>query len=156
MLALEEDWSIRRRVARNPNTSVKTLQDLARYEVDYLHIKEIVDRLKIIVESLADNPNTPVATLRQLAQYRCDEISVGMIKVAKNRSTPADTLEKLAKDKNWLVRSEVAENPNTSPEILKTLACDKNKDVRIKAVTNPNFSDVEEEEVLEERLRKVS
>jgi hypothetical protein len=58
--------------------------------------------------------------------------------LAKNPNTSADVLEKLAFDKDWLVRMCVACNPNTSPKVLEKLANDEVVDVRDAVAENPN------------------
>jgi len=55
-----------------------------------------------------------------------------------NSNTPPETLERLANDYDWFVRSCVAENPNTPPETLARLANDDDSNVRYWVSTNPN------------------
>jgi pentose-5-phosphate-3-epimerase len=54
--------------------------------------------------------------------------------VAKNPSTPKETLTALAKDEDF--RMNVASNPNTPPEVLAALA--KDEDVRMNVAVNPS------------------
>ena len=58
--------------------------------------------------------------------------------LALNPNTPPETLESLANDDNWLVRSHVAGNPNTPIETLERLANDKDWRVRCRVANNPN------------------
>jgi hypothetical protein len=51
--------------------------------------------------------------------------------IAKNPSTPIDTLKQLAADKDKLVRVCVAINLSTPVDILKQLATDKDVGVRV-------------------------
>jgi len=57
--------------------------------------------------------------------------------VAANTNNP-ETLKKLAKDENRIVKGEVAENPNTPPETLKKLAKDESRHIRSEIALNPN------------------
>jgi HEAT repeat protein len=57
---------------------------------------------------------------------------------ARNPNTLPSSLEALANDKDWLVRSAVASNPNTPISSLITLVKDKNSLVRIAITRNPN------------------
>ena len=58
--------------------------------------------------------------------------------VAKNQTTPVETLKVLATDEDYCVRMHIARNPNTPIETLKVLATDKNKNVRRCVADNPN------------------
>ena len=58
--------------------------------------------------------------------------------LALNPNTPTETLESLANEDNWIVRSHVANNPNTPPEVLERLANDEDSYVRYHVAINPN------------------
>jgi hypothetical protein len=60
--------------------------------------------------------------------------------LASSRNTPPETLERLANDKEWFVRSCVAENINTPQESLKNLANDNNRTVAYYARNNKNYN----------------
>ena len=60
------------------------------------------------------------------------------VKTARNPNTSSQTLEKLASDKDWFIRSCVAENPNTSSETLEKLANDEDSYVYDCVTKNPN------------------
>jgi 3-methyladenine DNA glycosylase AlkC len=57
--------------------------------------------------------------------------------IARNPSTPADVLVRLATDKNKYVRMCVAANPSTPVDVLAQLAADENKWVRWYVANNP-------------------
>ena len=58
--------------------------------------------------------------------------------LALNPNTPTETLDSLANEDNWIVRSHVAGNPNTPPETLERLANDKDSYVRWHVAENHN------------------
>ena len=57
---------------------------------------------------------------------------------ARNPSTPAEVLVKLATDEAWGVRKAVAENPRTPADALAILATDEDWRVRQAVAGNPN------------------
>jgi hypothetical protein len=59
---------------------------------------------------------------------------------AGDPNTPPETLDRLAGDKDWLVRDAVARNPNTSIETLAFLAADEVSNVRNWVARNPKTS----------------
>ena len=89
-LVKDEDWRVRKEVAKNPNTPAEVLRKLAEDE-DWLVRKEV-----------AEHPSTPIEVLRKLAE---DEVENVRYAVAENPRTPVDILRKLAEDEDWLVRS---------------------------------------------------
>jgi hypothetical protein len=58
--------------------------------------------------------------------------------VAQNPSTPANLLEQLAQDEEKGVRGSVARNPNAPANVLEQLAQDRDNDVRKNVARNPN------------------
>jgi len=68
--------------------------------------------------------------MKEAAKYR--------FRVARDSSTPVDTLVKLAVDEDWNVREQVASNPHTPVETLVQLATDKNLNVRKGVAWNLN------------------
>ncbi len=62
----------------------------------------------------------------------------GRVWVARNTSTPATTLAKLATDPNWRVRAEVAKNANSPPTTLAMLTNDPDANVRDWVAMNAN------------------
>ena len=113
-LAKDNDWDVRRFVARNPSTPPAVLEQL------------IGDNDWAVRKSVARNPNTPPAFLKQLTT---DEIFGVRVAVAKNTNTPPALLEQLARDESWNVRRAVAMNNITPLELLEQLIRDKNADV---------------------------
>jgi hypothetical protein len=74
---------VRGGVAKNPNTPIKLLQELAKDKDEYVR------------RDVARNPNTPIKLLQELAK---DEDRGVRISVAKNPNTPIKLLEELAED----------------------------------------------------------
>ncbi len=89
-LAEDEDWHVRKEVAKNSRTPVEALRKLAEDEDWYVR-KEV-----------AEHPGTPIEVLRKLAE---DEVENVRYAVAENPKAPVDILRKLAEDEDWLVRS---------------------------------------------------
>ena len=85
---------------------------------------------------LAKNPSTPPETLKVLATYKNADVSYC---VAKNPNTPVETLKILATHNIADVRWGVATNPSTPVETLKVLATDRDYDVRYWVAKNPNY-----------------
>ncbi|MEG3895206.1 MULTISPECIES: hypothetical protein [unclassified Microcoleus] len=102
--AIASGWGdIRETIAKNPNTPVFILEQLAQYSTH-------------IVQAIAANPNAPVSILRQAAQQ---DNSSTLKLLAKNPSTPTDILEELALNKGKDgVREEAFKNPNLDPLII--------------------------------------
>lgn len=100
----EHSYGFRRlAIAKNPNTPVFILEQLAEYGAD-------------MVQAIAANPNAPVSILRQAAQQ---DNSSTLKMLAKNPSTPTDVLEELALNKGKDgVREEAFKNSNIDPLIV--------------------------------------
>ncbi|MDR2086884.1 MAG: ssDNA-binding domain-containing protein, partial [Dysgonamonadaceae bacterium] len=124
-LAKDEDVSVRKYVAGNPNISAELLERLAK------------DNAELVRKYVADNPNTSAELLERLAKDK--EVWVRK-EVAGHPNTSAKVLERLAKDKEAWVRQRVADNPNTSAKVLERLSKDKNTKVCEAVVGNPNTS----------------
>ena len=67
----------------------------------------------------------------------------------KNSTSPEE-LEKLAEDKEVIVRQCVAENENTPVELMEKLAQDKDYDVRYSVTVNPNTPFSLQEKLMED------
>jgi hypothetical protein len=91
-------------IANHPNTSVETLDKLARFGVDNGGVRSRV----------ASNPNTSIESLIILSK---DWILDVREQVALNPNTPTEVLTKLANDRSIYVRMAVKRNRNTSPEV---------------------------------------
>jgi 3-methyladenine DNA glycosylase AlkC len=122
-LSEDDDTTVGRWVAANPNTPLNVLSVLANDAADYIR------------EGVASNPSTPPDALRVLAN---DEDRYVRQKVAANPNTPLDVLHVLSKDKDSYVRQGVAENPNTPLDVLRLLAKDKDSYVRRWVADQPN------------------
>lgn len=96
-LALDENSSVRMKVARNPNTPPSTLEKLA------------LDKEREVRVAVAKNCHTPPATLAKLS---LDEYWYTRLYVAKNHNTPQSSLAMLVFDENS-IRWRAAYNPNT-------------------------------------------
>jgi hypothetical protein len=75
---------------------------------------------------LARNKQTPPDILTSLSEKREGE----RIFIATNPNTSIAVLERLAEDKDYLVRTRVCTNPNVTKEILIKLKDDSDKLVR--------------------------
>jgi hypothetical protein len=122
-LARNKEWNVRELVAKNPNTSPETLARLAD------------DENKSVRFNAAGNPNTPPEVLARLADDKDGDVRSF---VARNPNTPPETLARLADEECW-VRCGVAQNPNTPPETLARLSNDEYISVRGTAKSNPNY-----------------
>ena len=94
--AISSETQSHRNSARNPNTPIERLEELASDD-DY-----------IVRAFVAGNPSTPVEILKKLAR---DSMLVVLTAVAENPNTPAEILEKIANKKE-------EGTPVRSPEII--------------------------------------
>lgn len=62
--------------------------------------------------------------------------------MARNPNTPPKTLNMLATDKDWLVRTYVAMNPNTLTKTLTILATDCARSARYYVGRHPNSTEL--------------
>lgn len=99
---------VRDEIAKNPNTSIKTLNKLSKDKYDSLTRRNV-----------AKNPNTHPSTLNRLSNDKYQEVRKA---VAGNPNTHPKTLNKLSNDKDKDVRGSVAENPNTSDKTLEKMS----------------------------------
>ncbi len=90
-------WHIRGYIAKNPNTPVSVLEQIAQ-------------RGAIDTKNVAENPNAPVNIIRQAAQqYDCSTLRL----VAKNLNTPVDLLKELVLNRGKEgVREAALKNPS--------------------------------------------
>ena len=84
--------------ARNPNTPVAVLRELAKDSDEFIRYE------------VAMNTNTPPEVLKELAK---DKHRYVRVEVAINPNTPPEVLVELAKDEDKYVRYWVAKNPGT-------------------------------------------
>jgi len=119
LLAKSSDMSARWAVAKNPHTSVTTLEFLAK------------DSVNLVRALVASNPATPFSLLEGFFH---DE-KIVRDGLTGNPSTPTKYLNILADDSDRHVRIRVAENPSTPESTLKKLENDSDTDVS-KAATH--------------------
>ena len=122
-LADDENKSVRKEVAKNPNTPVDILTKLAE------------DKDAIVRCGVAENPSISAEVLVKLAEDENESVRYG---IAENPRTPVDILTKLAEDKDWDVRYAVVENSKTPAEVLMKLADDEDDGVRKAVANHPN------------------
>ena len=93
-------------------------QDTPRYILIKLAHYENSDKRKQagIRSAVARNPSTPLNTLEMFADDEDIQVRSGL---AINESTPLHILEELAEDKDQYIRYNVARNPNTPTHILR-------------------------------------
>lgn len=127
LLASDEDRHVQRMVARNPFTPASTLTMLAQDEA-----------LVWVYAQVADNRNTPLETLNFFALSNSDEVRIA---VAKNPSTPPETLTMLSSVNEYLaVRAGVARNSSTPLETLLIVSRTKSKSILRSLAENPSFT----------------
>ncbi|MEG3895025.1 MULTISPECIES: hypothetical protein [unclassified Microcoleus] len=112
--------------ARNPNTPVSILEQIAKYP------DEIVRRV------LLDNRDLPLNIRLELIRDPSVSVRCAVAHKHYDRPTPVQVLELLANDESPRVRELVAENSDTPLEILVKLANDSNREVKAKVAGNLN------------------
>ncbi len=112
--------------ARNPNTPVSILEQIAKYP------DEIVRRV------LLDNRDLPLNIRLELIRDPSVSVRCQLAHKHYDRQTPVQVLELLANDESARVRELVAENSDTPLEILVKLANDSNREVKAKVAGNLN------------------
>ena len=85
---------------------------------------------------MAGNPHTAPAILDRLAAEKNHLIRC---RIAENPRTSIITLITLSKDPDWHVRVCVADNPHTPLSVLDDLVVDPNEDVRLNMAGNPKL-----------------
>jgi len=104
------DWGL----ARNPNTPVDILLELAKSSNEYTR--------RPAGNTLAGNPETPGETLRHIF-YSIDKENYWTDwKLAQNPNTPADILRELAKSPNKDIRRFAESNPGIAENNLEEVA----------------------------------
>ncbi len=134
-----------------PSVSIKLLfREIESPQTSQTHLSEIYAKAikkgdTRILGKLAINPNLSIQMLEEIyASFRQYPVNAKyypiFVSLAKNKNTPVEILEELAKKPSGDVRRYVAGNPNTSGETLEMLADDKSYVVKIYLVKNPNTS----------------
>jgi Leucine rich repeat variant len=116
--------------ARNLATPIAVLEQLA---------KDADDTVRSVV---IENRNLPLQSLLELTQDQSVNIRANLARHRNNVQVPAEILERLAKDEDPQVRSQVASNPNTPSDLLTQLAQDPSDDVCHALVRNPNAPEI--------------
>ncbi|BCD68907.1 hypothetical protein [Nitratiruptor sp. YY09-18] len=83
--------------------------------------------------AVAKNPHTPAQILQKLAR---DEVNLVRALVATNPNTPTECLYDFYEDEK-IVRDGISGNPNAPAELLEKLAADSDKLVRLRVAENP-------------------
>ena len=102
----DEHWQTLEDIARDPDTSVDVLIDLANGSDS------------IVKMTVAENPNTPIDILEMLSS---DEDEIVRWGVTQNPNVSVELLQKLGNDENWEVVEGVAMNEKTSIDTLKAI-----------------------------------
>ena len=127
-LAKDEEWSVRRVVTENPNTTEEIFSELAK--------TKDIDQDYIVRAGVAINTKSP----KILVKLATDEdVSVRAL-VAENINTPKEVLSELSKDVYVVVRRAVASNVNTPEGVLFKLLEDFDSLTVRCAMKNPNLS----------------
>ena len=124
-LSKDENWEVRKNVAKNPNTPIEVLNELS---------KDKHDGVRSIV---ANQPKISIEVLNELCKDKDNEVRR---MVAGHPKTSIEVLNELCKDKDNEVKSVVAKNPNTTTEILEKLSEEKCAYIIRNVVENPNTS----------------
>jgi len=123
--------SIRIAVAGNPNTRPETIRMLYRAEP------------RANYTTVAANPNTPLDLLVQLAEQGMAEDDYWLLNsLARNPTTPEETLDEFLALDSFVLRQFVAANPSTSVSTLMELAIDEDPRIRKAAADNPKLADL--------------
>ena len=107
-LATDEDRYVRWAVAANPTAPAETLAELATDTEGYE-----------VREAVADNPKAPAEALVQLATDDDSDVRQTILKLAKSKSTPVETLIALYQQKGNPAVSKAARNNPSFPEDLE-------------------------------------
>ena len=141
-LALNTDRQVQLAIAKNYNTPIQVLSVLAKSTLDTEILIAIIENTKTSLNSkkklleilsrdrrlsvrqyVAKHPDTPEKILVSWAKQKCFKVLHSLI--AKNISTPALILDKLARDADpyirLCVRIAVAENPIVPSSILESI-----------------------------------
>ncbi len=150
-LSRDENVEVRQRIAKNEATppeiltSLTTDKDVVQYTVmnprvppetlaslaDVSFLDRMLNRTdRDLLKAVGKNPSTPAQSLQKLAKNSDYYIRLG---VAQNSAAPASLLRQLANDDKPSVRTSVAYNPSTDISIVRELAVDKDGSVAMTA-----------------------
>ena len=122
MLAMDEAWVVRKKVAANPNIRSSTQELLSQ------------DPYPEVRGELALNPNVLPSVVRKLLD---DPEPVVRLALARNEHTDPDLLLPLAKDTFPPVREALAMRQNISPKLAEVLVQDPSMTVVLRLLANP-------------------
>ena len=112
---------------KNENSNIKNVTISAEY-IKHIKQYEFAKDPKIAkFEKIALNPKTDPETLKKLVKHPNPLVRVAL---GLNPNTPTEILEQLSNDKDAEIRQSVAMNENCSEELLLKLVKDSNVDVR--------------------------
>jgi len=126
----QKDIDLLAKLVNNPNTSEKILKQIY-FSVPESTFQYPGSQYSPVFFELARNKKTPPDILTSLSEKRSGERFI----IATNPNTPVAVLERLAEDKDSLVRTWVSANPNVTKEILIKLKNDPDGVVRSYANT---------------------
>ena len=128
------DWTVRSGVVYNPNTSNETLQELS-HDLD----QEINMNATLMLIERKKRKRELNKSLSESQKNRIDSLSDDdKYKLANSEKTTSEILDYLSDDEDDEVRYNVAKNPNTSIKTLKKMSNDKNNGIRGTVAQNNN------------------
>lgn len=123
-------------------TAVEAMGDWTREPMDGVKAIRDVDKLREFSKSWSPEVRTSVAYAdaapQDLLSSMAADASLTVRAAVAKRSTNAQTLSKLAADKEMWVRIDVAGNEHAAPETLDKLAGDESSYIRGKVAANPS------------------
>jgi hypothetical protein len=132
-LASDEDVTVRRAVAGNPNTPIEALDGLADDPDEAKELGETKVRWLV-----ANNPRTAEATLARMVG---DSDAMVLAAIGRHPHASAETLERMSRDTSTgnRTRAPAATNPSLPAAALYRLAHEGDAWVREHAARNPNI-----------------
>jgi Leucine rich repeat variant len=129
-LAVDEHFSVRLAVAKNPNSPADILEMLLKNPksnnlIHLAAVKSLIQRY----------PHSAKSYIENLAIYNNNPLLSNFF-ILLHHLAPEDLLIKYHRSSSWLERYAVATNPNTPQHIRKLLAQDANRIVRAAAKAN--------------------
>lgn len=148
LLAKDKDQAVRRAVAIAPGTKEAVLEQLAndsaegvagvaraRLAKDSAEIRRLArEEDPVLLEAIARNPRTPPELMPELILAILDTAGEDLLRdYAKEASTPANVLRRLAEHTSASVRFAAASRSAVPPDVLKILALDSAPNIRAAA-----------------------
>ena len=142
-------------LAENPETSLITLEQLAKHENHQIRL-EVASNLTTSIEVLKELLNDPGERIRLAAKNNptMSEYQGALKLQAADTKTSKNILKKLAKHQNYEVRQEVAKNTTTPTDCLISLAEDDREKVRF-AVLNNSKTPAKIKKQIEQQEQKI-